>query len=316
MRFPTTFHLAIVTLIGLGATALAQQPPPPSQPGGRGGRGGPPGGMGMPGGGAFITRLSLLRITEVRKELELAEEQITELEKVADEIRAKYGFGGRGGGGAGGERGRGPGGEGDRPRRDNNERDKNEGALRSAPAAWFFVTAQEPQNQPGQSRRGGGFPMPTPEQRAEFEKQQLERAREERAKLTEILLPHQLKRLNEIYVQQAGIGALQDEEIAKDLGVSDSQRARITKTREDFSTKRRELSPPGGGGGGDFETIRAKIMELTKAQDEQILAVLSAQQRTKFEEMKGKPFAMPEGGGRFGPPGAPGGNRTRSGNNN
>src|SRR5436853_271132 len=84
-----------------------------------------------------------------------------------------------------------------------------------------------PQQQPGQGRgRGGpgGFQL-TPEQRAEFEKTQLERAREEKAKLAEILLPNQLKRLNEIFIQTAGTSALQDEDVAKQLGISDAQKA-------------------------------------------------------------------------------------------
>src|SRR5918994_3442538 len=91
MRFPLTYQVAIVALISLGATALAQQPGQQGPGGGRF-RGGPGGGGGMfPG--MVRSRLSLLAITEVRKELELAEEQVTEIEKIADEIRAKYGFG-------------------------------------------------------------------------------------------------------------------------------------------------------------------------------------------------------------------------------
>ena len=146
MRFPSTYQVAIVALISLGATALAQQPGQPGQPGGRGGRGGPPGGGGgfFPGGMGPRSRLSLLSIPEIRKELELADEQVAEIEKVAEEIRDKYSFGrGPGGGGPGGRGpgGRGPGGgEGDRPRRNDNE-----GAQRSTPASWFFVVAEAPE---------------------------------------------------------------------------------------------------------------------------------------------------------------------------
>src|SRR5205807_1926091 len=101
----------------------------------------------------------------------------------------------------------------------------------------------------------------------------------------------------EIYVQQAGVAALQDEDVAKELGISDAQKAQLTKIRDEGSAKRREMFQPGGGGGGgggDFEAMRAKIIEMTKAQDEQSLAVLTPQQKSKFEEMKGKPFTMPE----------------------
>src|SRR5204862_1034762 len=70
----------------------------------------------------------------------------------------------------------------------------------TAPAEWYFVQQNQ---QPGQGRGGRGQPQ-TPEERAAQVQMRLERAREERAKLAEILLPHQIKRLNEIYIQQAG----------------------------------------------------------------------------------------------------------------
>jgi hypothetical protein len=278
MRSKLVFAALAVALIGLAGSVLAQQDQK-----GRG-RGGAPGG----GGGGFVqSRMMLLRIAEVRKELELADEQLTAIEKVDAELREKYPFGGgRGGpGGQGGEGGKGRRGQG---------QDKG-ASTRAIPADWFFVQQQ------GQGRRGGGQPQ-TPEEQARAEQMRVERNREERAKLAEILLPNQLKRLTEIYVQQAGTGALQDEEIAKELGISDAQKTQIAKVRDDFSAKRREMFQPGGGGrgGGDFEAMRAKMVEMNKAQDEQILAVLSAQQKTKFEEMKGKTFDMPEGAGRGG----------------
>jgi hypothetical protein len=315
MRFKLAFLVAAVGLLGVVASATAQRPNQQDQNRGRGGpgRGGPGGGGGMffGGGGMTQSRLSLLSIAEVRKELELADEQFEAIQKVQDEIREKY-FGGRGGGG--------PGGGGDRGRRGNN----NEGAFQVAPADWYFVVAQQPQNQQGQDRGrggpgGGGFQF-SPEQRAEFEKRMQERSREEKSKLAEILLPHQIKRLNEIYIQQAGVSALMDEDIATELGITDAQKSQFTKAREEFEAKRREVAPPGGGGGGgDFDAIRAKVMELSKIRDDQMLAALNSQQKAKFEEMKGKPFAMPEGAGRGGrgPGGGPGrGNRGGNNNNN
>jgi hypothetical protein len=321
MRFSATYYVAIVTLISLGATALGQQPSQPGQ-GGTRFRGGPPGGGGggMLIGGMMRSRLSLLAITEVRKELELAEEQIAEIEKIADEIRAKYGFGfgGRPGGGPG-DRGpgeRGPGG-GERDRRQNDK----EGARSASPRSWFFVV-QEPQNQPGQSRRfGGGFPMLTPEQRAEMEKQRLERGREEKARLAEVLLPHQIKRLNEIFVQQAGVAALQDEDIASQLGMSEAQKARLAEAQQANNTARDALMQEftrsrESGGGGDREANLAKLEDLRKTHEAKLLAVLTPDQQKKFEAMKGKPFAMPENTSRFGGGNrGPGGNRPEGNNN-
>jgi hypothetical protein len=323
MRFPSTYQVAILALISLGATALAQQPGQPGQGGGRF-RGGPPGGG---GGGGMIpgmvrSRLSLLAIKEVRDELQLEPEMIAEIEKVAEEIRAKYGFGGFGGrpGGGGGPGERGPGGgEGDRGRRGNNE-----GALRAVPASWHFVAMQEPQNQPGQSRRPGGFggfPMLTPEQRAEMAKQRVERNREEKARLAEILLPHQIKRLNEIFVQQAGVAALMDEDIAGQLGVSEAQKSRLAEAQQANDTARDALMQEftrsrESGGGGDRDANRAKLENLQKTNEARLLGVLTPDQQKKFEAMKGKPFAMPENTGRFGGGDrGPGGGRPEGNNN-
>src|SRR5207253_11331828 len=86
MRFKLVFQLAALALIGAAVSVMAQQPP--GQPGQGRGRGGPPGG----GGGMFggFSRMGLLRMAEVRKELELADEQVAEIDKVNEELRAKY----------------------------------------------------------------------------------------------------------------------------------------------------------------------------------------------------------------------------------
>jgi hypothetical protein len=155
---------------------------------------------------------------------------------------------------------------------------------------------------------------------AEFEKQRLERTKEEKAKLAEILLPNQLKRLNEIFIQVNGVAALQDEDVAKELGITDAQKAKVAEVRaanqEAIGAMMRELFQ--GGGGGDRDANRAKIDEARKAGDAKVLAVLSADQQQKFEAMKGKPFTMPEGG--FGRGGGGGGNNrgrgSKGGDNN
>jgi hypothetical protein len=245
--------------------------------------------------------------------LELADEQVAAIRELNDALREKYPMaGGRGGpgGGPGGERGR----------RGGGTNNNNEGALLAPSTQWFFVTQEQQPGQPGQGRggRGGGnFQPPTPEQQAESDKQRAERDKEANAKLAEILLPHQIKRLNEIYVQQAGTAALFDDEIGKQLGISDSQKAQLTKVRdanlESMRTQGREAFNLEG------EARAAKFAEMRKESDSKMLAVLSADQQKKFEELKGKPFAMPDFGGRGGPGGGrggPGGNRGRGGNNN
>lgn len=57
--------------------------------------------------------------------------------------------------------------------------------------------------------------------------------------------------------------------------------------------------------GGNREGIREKMQEMRKEAEGKVLAVLTGDQKKKFEEMKGEPFEMPQrtrtrGGGRRG----------------
>ena len=67
---------------------------------------------------------------------------------------------------------------------------------------------------------------------------------------------------------------------------------------------------------GDREQIRERMTKLRKESDDKVLAVLTAAQKTKFAQMKGKPLELPEdairggGGGRDRGRGG-GGNRNR-----
>jgi len=259
MKFRVVVVLSAVALLCLAGVAVSQQ-----RPGGRG-----QGGFG--GGFGGTSRLQLLGVEAVQKELGLEPAQIEAITKLRDELRPMRG-GGKGGKGKG----------------------KAPEASNRIPADWYFVQAQA---QPGQ--RG----QITPEQIEEFRKQAAERAKVEKTKLAEILLPNQMKRLNEIYIQQLGTRAFEDEDVATALSITAEQKASLAKLREEQGAAMRELFAAGGD--GDREAARTKFAEMRKANDEKLLAVLTADQKTKFEELKGKPFEMPEGALRG--PGGPGG---------
>jgi hypothetical protein len=234
-----------------------------AQPGGA--RGGFSGGFGQ-------SRLSLLRIEAVQKELGLTEDQIAAIRKLSDELRP-MGRGGRGGEG-GERRGRGRGG--------NNDRTPD---VRVGGIEQYFV------QQPGQRRQLSD------EERAKMREEAATRAKKEKEEIAKILKPDQLKRLTEIYIQQQGINALNDEDVAKELGINDEQKTKLGKVREEQGAAMRELF---GAGGGDREAARTKMADLRKQTEEKTLAVLTDAQKKKFEEMKGKKFDMPEGAGRGG----------------
>src|SRR5262249_1304762 len=85
----------------------------------------------------------------------------------------------------------------------------------------------------------------------EFRKQGEERAKkaEEMAKM--ILEPQQFERLNQLRLQREGVGAFGRPEIAKALGLSDDQQAKIRKIQEDARPQGRG----GFGGPGGFQNL-------------------------------------------------------------
>lgn len=148
---------------------------------------------------------------------------------------------------------------------------------------------------------------------AEMSEKRKKMEKEMREKLEEVLLPEQLERLEQISIQVRGASALADAELATKLNLSTEQKTKIeesrTKNGERMGERMREIF---SSGGGDRDKMREEFGKVRKEADDELLAVLTDEQRKQFDEMKGKPFEMPEGelgrggfGGGFG--GAPGG---------
>ncbi|MEI8380132.1 MAG: Spy/CpxP family protein refolding chaperone [Planctomycetota bacterium] len=123
-------------------------------------------------------------------------------------------------------------------------------------------------------------------------------------KLAEVLDAKQVERLNQIALQAAGPGAYSDPDVAKALKLSKEQQDKLATITKEFGEKQRASFTGGGGGGG--EDARAKMRELSAARDKDLAAVLTADQKTQLDKMKGKEFdvAALRGG-----PGGPGGGR-------
>ncbi len=141
---------------------------------------------------------------------------------------------------------------------------------------------------------------------AEAQEKRKKMETEMREKLEEVLLPEQLERLEQISIQVRGAGALADPELAAKLKVTEDQKTKMEEVRTKSGERMREVF---SSGGGDREKMREAFAKMRKEIDDEVLAVLSADQRKEFEEMKGKPFELPEGGlgGRGGFGGGPGG---------
>jgi len=147
----------------------------------------------------------------------------------------------------------------------------------------------------------------TEEQRRElfekFRKSSEETQKKINTTVQEILLPHQLERLEEIRIQLLGTGALLLEPVQKKLKVTDTQKAKFEeitngtreKSQEMFGSVREKFQELGG----DREKIQALMAEIRekmeavqKEAEEKIVGTLTAGQKKQFEEMKGKPFEI------------------------
>ena len=147
----------------------------------------------------------------------------------------------------------------------------------------------------------------TEEQRRElfekFRKSSEETQKKINTTVQEILLPHQLERLEEIRIQLLGTGALLLEPVQKKLKVTDTQKAKFEeitngtreKSQEMFGSVREKFQELGG----DREKIQALMAEIRekmeavqKEAEEKIVGTLTAAQKKQFEEMKGKPFEI------------------------
>jgi Spy/CpxP family protein refolding chaperone len=118
-----------------------------------------------------------------------------------------------------------------------------------------------------------------------------------RKEVSSILNPDQLNRLKQILLQVNGADALQDKEIAKEVGVTPEQSAKIQKLQTQTNTAlRNDLGGKSGGAnqtqmelGGS--TVRTAEKVDTHAQ-EQSLGTLTAAQKQKFESLAGAPFTL------------------------
>jgi hypothetical protein len=185
----------------------------------------------------------MLRRQDVRKELELLDDQVSELQKFEESVREK---------------------------------------MRTAFSGMQDVPREE---------------------RMEKAREAFEKIRQEgEAKVKEVLLPHQQKRLEQLSNQfrvRGGAGrALSGDRLAEELSLSDEQKEKIRAKAEQLG-----------------EQMRQKIAELQKQSQEELLKELTPAQQQKWKEMMGDPFEFqrdepgqfgPQGRGGFGQGGAPG----------
>jgi len=118
--------------------------------------------------------------------------------------------------------------------------------------------------------------------------------------LAGILKPEQVKRLDQIQLQQQGVNAFADPETAKKLNLTDEQKDKLKGIVEDHRSQQRELFQ---GFQNDREGTMKKIQDLNKETMGKVTGLLTADQKATWKEMTGEPFTVQfqqrrPGGGR------------------
>ena len=143
---------------------------------------------------------------------------------------------------------------------------------------------------------GGGGGGDREEARKKFEE-----ARQAAEKdMNGILSADQAKRLKEITLQQTGPMALARPDVAKEVGLTDDQQAKV-KEIADAAAAEMRAQFQAGGAGGDREEARKKREAARKETSDKVLAVLKDDQKKAWEKLNGEPFKgeiQPFGGNR------------------
>jgi hypothetical protein len=151
------------------------------------------------------------------------------------------------------------------------------------------------------------------ERRAKMQELGQAMAAEVRKGLTDLLKPEQVKRFDQIQLQQMGVlGAIMMPRVQEALNPTDDQKSKLRSIMEEQQEARRELFQ-GGGGGGDRQAAMQKMTELQKKGNDKAMAVLTDSQKSSWNELIGAPFEV-----KFEPGQGPGGGRPggRQNNNN
>lgn len=157
------------------------------------------------------------------------------------------------------------------------------------------------------------------------------------SKIEDILDPDQFDRLLGLFAQRGLSQALTHKAIGERLELSADTVKKVREVDAESAAAMRDLFPgPGAGGqgggrqGGGFgnfdrermEEMREKMQEARKEAEEKMLALLTADQKQKLEELKGEKFDFPEirgfgfgGQGGFGGGQGGGGGRRGGGGN-
>lgn len=134
-----------------------------------------------------------------------------------------------------------------------------------------------------QMSEGGGRP--------DFEKMRPEMEKIQNAsqdKIKAVLTPEQYTRLKQIFIQMDGVRSAQNEDVQKDLGVTDAQKAQI-KDLQDKQMKAMRAAFEGGER-PSREEMQEMRKKMTEVMETELGKILTDAQKAKLKELGGKPF--------------------------
>ena len=245
--------------------------------------------QGQRGQGSRVSRSALVMADAVQQELDLTEEQQEQLDEMRQAMRSQRGQRRRPGGNQGeGKRGEGKRGEGKRGEGKRGEGKRGEGKRGEGKRGeGKRGEGKRGEGESGEGKRGAG------QRRNRGGASNLEQVQKEIDGLSEILLEHQMTRLNEIYVQAMGARAIQDPVISEALNITDDQKAQMQDLRAEMREELMALRDT-----MERTEIREKMMEMSAEANEKMLDVLSKKQTKKLADMKGEAFDLPKDSNR------------------
>ncbi|MFM7131270.1 MAG: hypothetical protein ACKO0V_18125 [bacterium] len=109
-------------------------------------------------------------------------------------------------------------------------------------------------------------------------------------KMDMILEPVQARRLEEIQIQSMGTAALQLDSVAGRLELRPEQRAAVREAEQKFAISMSEAIASTKS--GDSTQYAVLSRQARASRETQVLRTLTPEQKSKFEEIKGKPFDL------------------------
>ena len=129
--------------------------------------------------------------------------------------------------------------------------------------------------------------------------------------IKKILTPEQWDRLTGLYIQRAGNSSVMDQEIAKAINLTDSQKASIQQAQQEQRQQMMEMMQEARQNGGDMAAMAEMRTKMQEQMNETIGGILTSDQKAMLREMRGEPFTFQGGGAGRG--GAGGGAGARGG---